>query len=64
MKDITPEKYRRTISASCPSIHVSDDGKTYHIVGKLIYHTQDREEARVEIAVEIINEAVRNLTRT
>ena len=57
MKDLTPAKFKCAVSASCPSVHKSDDGRTYLITGKI---KGSDLEASIEISAELLEEAIRS----
>ena len=62
MKDLTPAKFKCSYSASCPSVHKSDDGKTYRIKGAYISlegHVT-KKEVEIEISAELLEEAIRS----
>ena len=60
MKDITPAKFKCSYSAFCPSVHKSDDGKTYFIIGRFVEKDDHTGEAMVEIPADLLEEAIRS----
>jgi NAD(P)H-hydrate repair Nnr-like enzyme with NAD(P)H-hydrate dehydratase domain len=60
MKDITPAKFKCSLSMACPSVHKSDDGKTYIIVGRFVDKDDHTGEATIEISAELLEGAIRS----
>ncbi len=61
MKNITPAKFKCSLSMACPSVHKSDDGKTYRIKGNYISlegHIT-KKEVEIDISAELLEEAIR-----
>lgn len=65
-RDITPESHRCSCSMSCPSVSISEDGKTLRVTGKHVPinpETLCLVETTVEIPVELmagyVDEAVK-----
>lgn len=64
MTDITPDRFKCAISASCPSIRATENN-TYIIVGKFrseaaVSVSVDEDEMAVEVPAELIDEAILN----
>jgi hypothetical protein len=56
LEEITPPQYRCSFTASCPSVFVNNDNKTYVIIGKAYKFGAEALQARVgadEMAIEI-----------
>mgnify|MGYP001596474657 CR=1 FL=1 len=64
-KDITPVSHRCVGGADCPSIHISEDGKTYRVKGPMVMtcpisgtQSASEFEQTIEISSDLIRSAL------
>ena len=64
-KNITPDRFRCDPGLSCPSIHISEDGKTYRVKGPMVMtcpisgtQSASEFEQTIEISSDLIRSAL------